>query len=63
MAEERWISIEDLRRWIEKSYKPAWDEVGITVDEKELISSLRTVLAEKTIRWRHCIAILVSHCR
>ncbi|MDD3996844.1 MAG: AAA family ATPase [Sphaerochaetaceae bacterium] len=63
MAEERWISTEDLRRWIEKSYKPAWDEALITVDEKELISSLRTVLAEKTIRWRHCIAILVSHCR
>ncbi len=56
--EQRFITEEDIGRWIRKSYAPALQQRGESMDEQHAIDELCSLLANKSISWKHCIAIV-----
>ncbi len=57
-TELRVITAEDIERWITRSYGPALEKAGESLDFGQFIAELTPLLADKTVRWKHRIVVL-----
>jgi putative ATPase len=53
LYENRFITQEDIRRWITSSYRLAWEQGNTPVALEPTVSELTSLLAQKTHRWKH----------
>ncbi|AEV28624.1 AAA ATPase [Sphaerochaeta pleomorpha str. Grapes] len=60
LFENRFITQNDISRWIGSSYSKAWDELGTKVSLAECLAELNALLAQKSFRWKHHTAIIRS---
>ncbi|MDX9934545.1 MAG: AAA family ATPase [Sphaerochaetaceae bacterium] len=58
--EQRYIQSSDISRWIERTYKPAWQALGIAIDSESIEKSLLSLIGESFVSWKHRIAIVVA---
>ena len=56
--EMRYVSPDDIERWVRKTYAPTLKKLKINFDEKDLIETIRTELGNKNINWYHYIVII-----
>jgi putative ATPase len=60
LYENRYIAETDIARWMEASYRPAWEQAGIDVDAASATAELTAILANRSFRWMHHIAIVTA---
>ncbi len=59
-AEQRLMSAKDIRRWIEKSYVPAWRDVNIECDPQAVQQELIRTLENRTVAWKHVVLVIFA---
>jgi putative ATPase len=59
-AEQRLINAKDLRRWIVKSYEPAWRNENIVCDSQAIQQELIRTLENHTVAWKHVILVIFA---
>ena len=59
-AEQRLISAKELRRWVEKSYEPAWKNENIDCDPQAIQQELIRTLENHTVAWKHVILVIFA---
>ena len=58
LYENRFITEEDVHRWIVSSYTQAWEQKDIKLDQQALEKELCDLLANRSIRWKHHTAFV-----
>ncbi|MDY0288185.1 MAG: AAA family ATPase [Sphaerochaeta sp.] len=58
LFENRFITKADIKRWLVGSYLPAWEALGLDVEEGELEEQLASLLAGKPLRWKHHVSFV-----
>lgn len=58
--EQRYILEKDIKRWIDKTYYPTLQELGIEENKTKILNYLLTKLANKSVSWNH--KVLILHC-
>jgi putative ATPase len=58
LYENRFITQEDINRWIGASYRTAWEKLGTMVSLEQTVSELTALLVQKSFRWKHHTAII-----
>ncbi len=58
LFENRFITKADISRWLGGSYLQAWQSLGIEVDLPKVEEELASLLAGKSIRWKHHVAFV-----
>lgn len=58
--ENRFIVKNDIEKWIDVSYFPSLEKLGINEDKQKIIDYLSSQLAEKSIKWNHKVLIIHS---
>lgn len=56
--EKRFITEQDVQRWIEKSYMPAWDQSGTEVDAQRVLRQVMSAVGERMVDWHQTVAII-----
>lgn len=58
--ENRFITALDIERWLDSSYQKAWLDLGVEIDLHKIKTELTSLLAGKTIRWKHHLAFVMA---
>jgi putative ATPase len=58
--EKRYIVSSDIERWINNTYYPTLQRIGIKEDKEKIIKYLSSVLANKSVNWNHKVLIIHS---
>lgn len=60
VVEQRHITVSDLERWLVKTYAPTWQALSLAVDPDALKHYLTVRLGDRSVPWKHCIAIITA---
>jgi putative ATPase len=60
LYENRFITQEDIKRWVTTSYRSAWEKCNTPVVLEQTVSELTSLLAQKTFRWKHHTVLVRS---
>jgi putative ATPase len=58
--EQRSISANDIRRWMEKSYEPVWKKENIECDPQAIQQELLRTLENRTVAWKHVVLLIFA---
>jgi putative ATPase len=58
--ENRYIVSSDIARWINKTYYPTLQKLGIKEDKEKIIKYLSSILSNKSVSWNHKVLIIHS---
>ena len=56
--ENRFVTTEGLDRWLDKSYVPAWRQLGTVVDRDGIGSHLAATCANRFVAWRQVVMVI-----
>jgi putative ATPase len=57
-VEKRYIVSSDIEKWINNTYFPALQKIGISEDKEKIIKYLSSVLANKSVNWNHKVLFI-----
>ncbi|WP_320127438.1 AAA family ATPase [uncultured Sphaerochaeta sp.] len=60
LFENRFVTQEDINRWLGVTYRNVWERKEIPVSVEEAMQVVGTLLASKSIRWKHHTEIIIA---
>jgi putative ATPase len=59
-SEQRTVTADDLKRWLHKSYAPAWEKAGTPYDLEKFQRDLEKSVANRIFAWRHVVCVVFA---